>query len=302
MTPYPPPVTVIMRTKNVAGVVGQALDGLFAQDYGDFELLVVDSGSTDDTLDVVSQYEARVEHLAADSYVPGRVLNRAIAGCGSPVVVFQNSDAVPLHQQALSALLAPFDDADVDATFGRQLPRPEAQTWVRGDYERAFPAMPPPPAWLPYSLPFAAMRRSAWVQRPFYDAAWGSEDTEWGVAAARDARLIEYVPEAAVMHSHNYTLRQLFGRRFIEGEADAFIYGAASPVASALRAWAGAMARDAWQHTHKRDWIGLLQVPLRRAVFHGAYVAGHRHGRRRIAARDTDVGFGQRVVLERYHG
>lgn len=302
MTTSAPSVTVVMRTKNVAGVVGQALDALFAQDHGDFELLVVDSGSTDDTLDVVSRYEARVERVTADSYVPGPVLNRAIAGCASPIVVFQNSDAVPLHEQALSALVAPFGNPDVEATFGRQLPRPEAETWVRGAYARTFPATSPPPVWVPYSLPFAAMRRSAWSQRPFYDAAWGSEDTEWGVAASRAGRLIEYVPDAAVMHSHDYSLRQLYGRRFIEGEADAFIYDVSLSVTSAVRAWTGSVARDGWQHIHAGDWIGLLETPLRRAVFHAAFLAGHRHGRRRIAARNTDVGFGQRVVLERYGG
>jgi glycosyltransferase involved in cell wall biosynthesis len=45
----PPRVTVIMRTKNSDWVVHQALAALFSQTYRDFELLVVDSGSTDRT-------------------------------------------------------------------------------------------------------------------------------------------------------------------------------------------------------------------------------------------------------------
>ena len=57
-----------------------------------------------------------------------------------------------------------------------------------------------------------------------------------------------YVPEAAVMHSHNYTLRELYGRCFIEGEADAFIYDARPSVRRSVLRVAAAIKRDvAWQ-------------------------------------------------------
>ena len=297
-----PSVTVIMRTKNVEDIVGQALDGLFAQDFSDFQVMVVDSGSTDGTRDVVGRYPATVRVIRAEDYVPGPVLNEAIRRCSSELVVFQNSDVVPLRTDALSSLVAAFQDPEVMAAFGRQLPRPEAHTWVRGDYARAFPAAGPAPEWLPFSLPFAAMRRSAWEARPFYDAAWGSEDTDWGVAARDRGWRIAYVPEAAVMHSHNYTLRQLYGRRFIEGEADAFIYGRAEGAAAWLRRALGSMVRDVADHLRVRDVAGLFQVPARRAVYHWAYGVGYRLGTQRRLTGDADVSVGQRTVLSRYGG
>ena len=237
-----PRASVIMRSKNAEGVIAQALAALFSQDFTDFELLVVDSGSTDGTLDIVRQYPCRLLQIEPLAYYPGAVLNNAIEQTRAELVVFQNSDAVPLIPQALGRLLAAFDDPQVDAAFARQLPRPGADPWVQRDYAASFPPGGPAPPWVTLSLPLAAMRKSAWRLHPFYTDAWASEDTEWGHWASQNGRVIRYVPEALVMHSHNYTLRQLYGRRFVEGEADAFIYGggdslpAMAPASSLRRA------------------------------------------------------------------
>ncbi|MDX1932665.1 MAG: glycosyltransferase family A protein, partial [Capsulimonadales bacterium] len=220
-----PRATVLMRSKNSDWVIGQALAGLFAQNYTDFELLVVDSGSTDRTLEYVAAYPCRLERIKPENYYPGAVLNQAIEGTNTELIVFLNSDCVPLCAETLGRLVAAFDDPSVMAAFGRQVPRPEADGWVRRDYAQAFPETGDAPPWITFSLPIAAIRRSAWEKRKFYTDAWGSEDTEWGNwARQQPGWKVAYVPEAITMHSHNYTLRQLYGRRFIEGEADAFIY------------------------------------------------------------------------------
>jgi rhamnosyltransferase len=294
--------TVIIRTKDSEDTIAQALAGLRAQSFRAFETLVVDSGSTDETLSIVDRHPCRLIRIRPEEYYPGPVLNRAIAAAPTPIVVFQNSDVVPLGPRALERLLEPIIDGEADATFARQLPRPEAHTWVRDDYGRAFPPTGPTPDWLPYSLPFAAMLRSRWAEFPFYDRAWGSEDTEWGCRAREAGVRVRYVPEATVMHSHNYTLRQIYGRKFIEGEADAFIYGGHTSVTRATVGLISACVRDAIAHGRRRDVRGLLASPARRSVYHWAYFRGRRHGERRIRLHDPDASMGQKVVLDRYEG
>lgn len=295
-----PRVSIIMRSKNSDWVIESALAGLYSQTYRDFELLVVDSGSTDRTLEIVRDYPCRLIEIEPGDYFPGAVLNSAIEQTGGELIVFQNSDSVPLTPFSLQHLIAAFDDESVQAAFGRQLPRPEAEDWVRRDYELSFPSRGPAPPWLTLSLPLAGFRRSAWQQHPFYEDSWASEDTEWGHWANQNGLLVKYVPDALVMHSHNYSLRQIYGRRFVEGEADAFIYGGSDSITNACRRFLASSFHDFRYECRQRHLLDLWRVPFRRGVYQWAYYQGRRHGAKRMSAGDTDLSTGQQVVLSRY--
>ena len=295
-----PSVTVIMRTKDVEDIVGQTLAALYSQTVTDFDLLVVDSGSKDRTLEIVGRYPARVISIRPEDYYPGRVLNRAIAETDGDIVVFMNSDVVALRPDTLARLLAAFSNPTTMAAFARQLVRPEAHDWVIRDYIEAYPSVGEAPVWQPYSLPLAAMRREAWQIQPFYTDAWGSEDTEWGVRARERGFEVAYVPESLVMHSHNYTLRQLSGRRFSEGEADAFIYRNHDSRRARVLAAIRSMANDvAFSLSRGHLFQAALAIP-RRAVYHWAYFKGRALGERRRLQNDNDTSLGQKAVLSRY--
>lgn len=295
-----PTVSIIMRSKDADWVIHQALASLFSQDYQDFELIVIDSGSKDRSLEYVRQYPCRLVEIAPEEYYPGPVLNRGAEMARGDLLVFLNSDVVMLDPGTLGRLVAAFDDPETDAAFARQIARPEASTWVRRDYRLSFPTRGEAPEWLPYSLPLAAMRKSAWEAHHFYSEAWGSEDTEWGIWARRAGRRVQYVPEARVMHSHNYTLRQLYGRNFIEGEADAFIYGEPPSMLRALGRAFRATLRDWAEQLQVGDLAELVHTPARRVVGQWAYYWGHRHGSQRRNEGNRDASFGQQAVLSRY--
>lgn len=300
MKPAPASVTVIMRSKNAQGTIAQALSALFSQEFKGFELIVVDSGSTDRTLEIVAQYPCRLIQVEAKSYFPGIILNGAIKEAQSEFIVLQNSDTIPLIPQALTHLLSAFDNPKVAAAFARQVPRPDARLEVRHDYASSFPASAPAAPWIELSLPFAALRREVWAEHPFYTQAWASEDTEWGHWAASHGYEVKYVPEALVMHSHNYTLRQIYGRRFVEGEADAFIYGGRASSAGSLGKALSAAARGLWLYARHGAVCGMPMIPLRSAVGAWAYHKGRKLGERRIANGDADASVGQQTVLERH--
>lgn len=169
-----PKVSVIMRCKNSDWVIAQAISALFSQTFRDFELLVVDSGSTDRTLEIVKEFPCKIIEIEAKRYFPGAVLNMAIKETTGDIIVFQNSDAVPLCQHTLERLVSAFNSDEIKAAFTRQIPRPEAKSWVRRDYTVSFPDKENTPSWITLSLPMAAMRRSVWEKHPFYNDAWAS--------------------------------------------------------------------------------------------------------------------------------
>ena len=216
------------------------------------------------------------------------------------IIIFLNSDAVPLTQYTIGKVVAAFEEPSIDAVFARQLPRPEADTWVRRDYAISFPEKGDAPPWMAFSLPLAAFRRKVWEKHPFYTNAWGSEDTEWGTWARKNGYTVKYLPDALVMHSHNYTLRQLYGRRFIEGEADAFICDEKFTWVDVSVKSISATLRDVIYYIKEKDYRGIPGIPLRRIVYQWAYFQGNRLGWNRKQSGNPDASIGQKVVLERY--
>ena len=290
-------VSIIMRSKNSDWVINSALAALFAQDFKNFELIIVDSGSTDSTLEIIKEYPCKLVQIDAGDYYPGKVLNDAIKLTNSELIVFVNSDSVMLSPKSLGNLLAPFEDKANSASFGRQLPRPEADTWVMRDYALSFPETGDTPDWITLSLPLAAFRREAWEKHPFYTDAWASEDSEWGHWAKSNGHQIKYVPEATTMHSHNYTHKEIYGRRFVEGEADAFIYNKSPIISRVLLSLLKSYIQDIPEHIKHQDWLGLLSIFSRRLVYQWAYFKGLSIGYKRIKMNNTDSSFGQKIVL-----
>lgn len=295
-------MSIIMRCKDSDWVIASALGALFSQEYQDFELIVVDSGSTDRTLEIVKAYPCRLIEIEPKAYFPGKVLNDAIAKAQGALIVLLNSDSVLLTPKSLGNLVDCFERKETIAAFGRQIPRPEAHTWVKADYQRSFPANGSAPPWLALSFPLAAIRRSAWHEHPFYTLAWASEDTEWGCWAKSKGYDIAYEPMALTMHSHNYTLRELYGRRFVEGEADAFIHRLKMSKTKTFLNWVKSCASDFQFHIKEGDWWGLFAIPVRRFVYHWAHAKGNQLGHSRIMLGNIDVSVGQSVVLRSYQG
>lgn len=271
-------VTVIVRTFNSQWVIDQALASLMTQKNVEIELMIVDSGSTDATLEMVSHYDHTFIAIEPGTYFPGKVLNQAVSTAKTDIVVFINSDVVLLDDYAIYKLIQPLDDKNTVASFGRQVVRPEADLWVRHDYERAFPTEGKKPDWMHYSLPVAAMKKEAWEIQPFYTDAWGSEDTHWAVHIKNKGFDIAYVKEATAMHSHNYTFKQLASRRRIEGEADVYIYPKKTvSLWNTLLSFGSSFMRESIYYVRHRNISGIPYLLLNRMVYSWSYYAGFKH-------------------------
>lgn len=273
-------VTVIVRTFNVAWVLDQALLSLSKQRDVDIDLMIVDSGSTDETLQMITHYPHRFLEVEPGTYFPGKVLNNAVSKATTNLIVFINSDVVLLDPYAIKKLIEPLESAEVAATFGRQIVRPEADLLVKHDYDRAFPSKNKQPDWMHYSLPIAAMKKDIWEKLPFYIDAWGSEDTHWGVKVKKMGYKVVYVPEAIAMHSHNYTFKQLASRRRIEGEADVYIYPEQKlSISSFFKSFIGSFLREGFYYIKHKNILGLPYLLINRFVYAWHYYKGFKHAK-----------------------
>lgn len=287
-----PRISIIMRSMNDDQVIGKTLKMVAHQTITDFELVNIDSGSTDATLDIIREYNPHPMKIRPDQYVPGWVLNRAArAACGE-ILVFLNSDCTPANEYWLEELIAPLE-AGASAVYGRQEARPDAQALVRRDYEVAFPhsggdtrtAMLGNGSWLSFfSMASSATLRSIWEEFPFDNDIQYSEDILWARTLRKAEHRVAYAPRARVFHSHNYTLSQAYKRFIGEGAADAQIFERDTlreslPLYVAVP-YLSAVAKDTVYCVRGGEYSSILHsVALRAAQKLGRWV-GLRQGRR----------------------
>jgi rhamnosyltransferase len=149
--------------------------------------------------------------IAPEDYAPGKVLNEAITRTDHDLIVLLNADAVPLADTCLETLLQPLLEKQADAVFARQVARPDARFVVAYDYERAYAAESMAPTF--FSAVACAFRRDVWEAHRFRNQGY-AEDLAWAKACLADGVRIRFVPDAVVEHSHNYTLKALYRKRF----------------------------------------------------------------------------------------
>ena len=283
--------TVLLRTKNNDWVLRQTLQSLFSQNIN-FDLRVIDSGSTDDTLNILKEWDITPETISPESYIPGKVINDAVSTIKSDLIIMLNSDSVLLIEDALEKLIKPLKNSKTIATVGRQLPRHDSELWVKKDYAHAFPEGQNLPDYIHLSFPLSAFKKTAWEKEKLYLKSWGSEDSEWG-KRLKDKGIgeIEYVPEAITMHSHNYTFKQLYARKFIEGEADYFIYDKRPSLINLFKSSLRRTAGEIIYYIKHSHFFSIPKIPFRNLVyFYGEY-KGLKSAQMRDKNQQTEVVF-----------
>ncbi|MHB1227366.1 MAG: glycosyltransferase family 2 protein [Desulfurivibrionaceae bacterium] len=90
---FPPtPVSVIIPTHNRAGFLAQAIDSVLAQSYANFELIVVDDGSSDETQALLASYGKSLISLRQENRGPAAARNAGIRAARHPLLAFLDSD------------------------------------------------------------------------------------------------------------------------------------------------------------------------------------------------------------------
>lgn len=243
-----PYVSIVMRSMNDIKFIERTLDSVMSQDFKDFELVNIDSGSTDGTFDVVKRFNpAKSKQIRPEEYIPGKVLNSAVKSCSGEIVVFNNSDCIPLNNKWLQNLIEPFArNEKTGATFANQLPRPDATPLVARDSLRAYGDGSISAKWPHFfSLASSAAPKKILEEIPFDETIKYSEDIEWSLRIKKLGWQIAYVPSSEVEHSHNYTPAELRKRFYNEGLAEGRIYGSGACFAKGFcQPMLSAAARD----------------------------------------------------------
>ena len=144
-----PAVSIVIRARNEGAFLGRLLAGIRLQDDADAEIILVDSGSTDDTRGIAEAHGCRLITIERERFTYGRALNVGCAAARGRTCVFVSAHCVPVNDRWLTRLLEPLRDATVAGSYGKQLPLPETLPYEQRN--------------LLFGFPFASRRQSSQI-------------------------------------------------------------------------------------------------------------------------------------------
>ena len=217
-------VSVVIPTLNAGKGFGRLLEAIAAQDFDKpLEIIVVDSGSTDGTVDTARDFNlARLIEIT--DFTHGKARNIGATAATGNFLVFMTQDCLPADKHWLVNLLKPFSDAKVAAAFSRQTPfadaNPMEQYFLANNFSgqrvvRQLNGRKEPGIFdVFFSNVSSSIRRDIWEQFPFDEKIIMSEDQSFAREALLAGYKTVYEPDSVVFHSHNYSLTKVFQRYF----------------------------------------------------------------------------------------
>lgn len=199
-------VSAVIRAYNEGKHIGRLLKGLEQQTAKLHEIVLVDSGSTDDTVAIAQAAGCTVVHIDKSEFSFGRALNRGCAAASGDILLFASAHVYPVYDTYVEHLVGAFDRKGVAIAYGRQV----------GDERTKFSEARVMLKWFPpqniwdQGHPFsnnanAAVLKSVWREAEYDETLTGLEDLDFAQKALDKGYKVAYVADAPVVHVHEET-------------------------------------------------------------------------------------------------
>ena len=199
-------VSAVIRAFNEGKHIGRLLKGLEQQTVKPDEIILVDSGSTDDTVAIAEAAGCTIVNIAKSEFSFGRALNRGCAAASGDILLFASAHVYPVYDTYVEHLVSAFDRNGVAIAYGRQV----------GDERTKFSESRVMLKWFPteniwdQGHPFsnnanAAVLKSVWQASPYDETLTGLEDLAFAQKAIANGHKIAYIADAPVVHVHEET-------------------------------------------------------------------------------------------------
>jgi glycosyltransferase involved in cell wall biosynthesis len=212
-------ISIIIRTYNEEKYLSQVLEAVFSQaDCPDFEVIVVDSGSTDHTLQIANKFRCKIVNIKKEEFSFGKSLNLGCLNANGELLVLISAHCIPKDRFWLKNLIMPFESPDIVLAYGRQLGVEHSKFSEKQLFKKYFPAQDAnPQEGFFCNNANSCLRKDAWDTRPFDEDLTGLEDMDWAKFQVSQGMKIAYIAEAVVFHIHEESWNQV--KRRYEREA-----------------------------------------------------------------------------------
>jgi len=232
-------ISVFVPTYNGHPFVKPLIDAVLSQELPDgynLELLITDSGSKDDTIEVIKSYGDKVvfNQIPNKEYGHGKTRQQAAEKAKGEYILFLSQDATPASERWLINMIEPFFISErVGCVFGRQIPRPFSVPTIKREVSSVFGGLGAPDSIVIhrdrslvdnhhtnalnsfFSDVNSAIRKDLVNVVPFQDVRY-AEDQALAEDMQNNGYLKAYSPSGAVWHSNEYTAKEYYHRKFDE--------------------------------------------------------------------------------------
>jgi threonine dehydrogenase-like Zn-dependent dehydrogenase/GT2 family glycosyltransferase len=214
-----PKVSIVIRTLNESKYLGQLLVSIQNQTYKNTEIILVDSGSTDGTIEIAKKMNHKVLEIEQDDFTFGYAINHGIQNSTGDLICIISAHTLPATDLWLEELVSGFyqttSNGQIALSYGKQLGNEQSNYSEIRDFSRMYgekEQIQKKPDYFCNNANSMILKK-LWSEHPFDEALTGLEDLEWAKFWMDKGYNIVYKPNASVYHFHSEKADQI-KRRF----------------------------------------------------------------------------------------
>lgn len=205
-------VSIVIRTLNEEKYLDELLGAINFQEKDGFnsEVVIVDSGSTDKTLEIARKYNSRVTYIDKKEFSFGKSLNIGCDYADGEYLVFISGHCIPEDKYWLKNLVDPLIKQECDYVYGRQIGRDTTKFSENQVFKKYFPEKTEARVSEIFcNNANSAITRAAWDKYKFNEELTGLEDLFMAKEIVQDNGKVDYIPRSVVFHIHDETWAQV---------------------------------------------------------------------------------------------
>ncbi len=204
-------ISIIIRTLNESKYLPRLLVSINNQEtVYKKEVILIDSGSTDETLSIAKHYGCKILHISRKEFSFGRSLNKGCKNAKGKVLVFVSGHCIPYDKFWLDRLVKPIFEKKVEYTYGKQIGGPETFISEKKIFEKYFPEINKIPQNGFYcNNANSALLTKTWLKYKFDEELTGLEDMFFCKKLTSDGGKVGYVADSCVYHLHHENNKQI---------------------------------------------------------------------------------------------
>ncbi len=209
-----PETSIIIRSYNEEKHIEKLLIGITKQRLKTKEIILIDSGSTDKTVEIAKKYNVKILRINKKDFTFGGALNIGCNYASSEILVFVSAHVYPLKINWLEKLISPFQSRDVLVSYGKQIGNHKTKFSEHQIFRKWFPNI----SYTSNKNYFCnnancSIRKNIWKKYNFNEDLTGLEDLDLAKKIVdNNEGKISYISDAEIVHVHEESWVQIRNR------------------------------------------------------------------------------------------